>query len=164
MDWINKFGNLFSFIGLGLTILTFFGVLRNKKILNRLNTKNFKNNRMPENLADLKTISENISDLMTEFEQNKNKIKSELSKIQPILKSLSKSLENKEADNLISLKNSIKNIDGWYYDGEQLEWYQSWLNKREPMSEKLVQEVEIKLTRLITDIDNIGKDNTKNLL
>lgn len=164
MDWINKFGNLFSFIGLGLTILTFLGVLWNKKILTRLNKKNFKINRMPENLADLKKISENISDLMTEFVQKKREIKSELSKIQPILKSLSKSLENTEADNLNSLKSSIKNIDNWYYDGIQLKWYQSLLTKRVYMSEILVQEVDIKLTRLITDIDNIGKDNTKNLL
>jgi len=164
MDWINKYGNLFSFIGLGLTFLTFIGVLWSKRILNRLNMKNFKINRMPDNLNDLKVISNNISDLMIGFVQKKKEIKKELSKIQPILKSLNKSLESKEIDNLNALKSSIKNIDKWTYEGKQLKWYQKLLNKQEIMTETLIQEVDIKLTRLITDIDNIGKDNTKNLL
>lgn len=164
MDWINTYGNLFSFIGLGLTFLTLFGVLWNKRILNRLNMKNFKINRMPDNLNDLKEISDNISDLMIDFVQKKKEIKKELSKIQPILKSLNKSLESKEIDNLNALKSSIKNIDNWTYEGKQLRWYQKLLNKQEIITEILIQEVDIKLTRLITDIDNIGKDNTKNLL
>jgi len=78
MDWIDKCGNLFSFLGLILTILTFAGVIWNKRILKVLNKKNFKLNRMPENLSDLKEISNKISDLLAEFEQNKKELKIEL--------------------------------------------------------------------------------------
>ena len=74
MDWIDKCGNLFSFLGLILTILTFAGVIWNKRILKVLNKKNFKLNRMPENLSDLKEISNKISDLLAEFEQNKKEL------------------------------------------------------------------------------------------
>lgn len=164
MEWIDKYGNLFSLLGLGLSVLTFLGVLWNKSLLRTLNKKNFKINRMPENLTDLKDISENISDFLTDFENNKTNIRSELSKIQPILKSLNKSLNKNETDNLSSLKNSIKTIDSWTYEGADLKWYQKLLNNKKEMTETLVKEVDIKLTRLITDIDNIGKDNKKKLL
>lgn len=164
MDWINKYGNLFSFLGLMLTILTFIGVLWNKRILKALNKKNFKINRMPENLSDLKGISEKISDLLIAFEQNKKELKTELSKIQPILKSLTKSLTDKEMDNLLILRDSLKNIDNWTFEGEEKKWYRKIFSKQKEMTTVLVNEVDIKLTRLITDIDNIGRDNNKNLI
>ena len=162
MEWIDKYGSLFSFLGLGLTILTFLGVLWNKRVLKTLNQKNFKVNRMPKNLADLKKISNNISDLLISFNQKKKEIKSEISRIQPILKSLTKSLNKSEMDNLSSLKNSIKNIDSWTYEGEK-KWYTTIFSNQKEMTEAMVDEVDIKLTRLITDIDNIGKDHKKDL-
>jgi hypothetical protein len=164
MEWIDKHGSLFSFLGLILTLLTFAGVIWNKRILKVLNKKNFKVNRMPENLSDLKEISDKISDLLIVFEQNKTDLKSEISKIQPILKSLTKSLSNNEMDNLTLLKNSINRIDSWTYEGEEKKWYKKIFSKQKEMTKVMVNEVDIKLTRLITDIDNIGRDHNKNLL
>ena len=119
---------------------------------------------MPENLSDLKEISDKISDLLTIFEENKKELKTELSKIQPILKSLKKSLTEKEMDNLSILKNSLKNIDNWTYEGEEKKWYRKIFSKQREMTYVMVTEVDIKLTRLITDIENIGRDNNKNLV
>ena len=163
-EWINKYGNLFSFIGLLLTIMTFIGVIWNKNILNKINKKNYKINRMPENCNDLKVISENLSDFIADFPNKKKEIKSEISKISPILKSLSKSLDSDENENMLLLKKNIKGIDNWKYEGESIAWYKKLLNREKEMTEHLINEVDIKLTRLITDIDNIDKDNQKNLL
>ena len=77
MEWINKYGSLFSLIGLALTLLTFIGVLLNKGVLKKLNRKNFRVNRMPENLKDLKAISDRITDLLLDFNSNKKDIKSD---------------------------------------------------------------------------------------
>jgi hypothetical protein len=163
-SWIDKWANLFTFLGLILTLLTFLGVIWNKKILNRLNKKNFKTNRMPENYSDLTRISEKLSDYLADFDNNKKEIKTEISKVSPILKSLKKSLNSNENENLVLLKSSIKKIDSWKYEGEKIVWYKKFIYGEKNMTEKLVNEVDIKLTRLITDIDNISKDNKKNLL
>lgn len=164
MEIINNYGNLFSLLGLSLTLLTFISVIFNKRVLNTLNKKNFKINRMPENLEDLKEISNNLSDLLTDFDNKKKNIKVELSKIQPILKSLTKSLNNDEMDNLTTLKKSTKNIDNWTYEGEEISFLKSIISKQKEMTENMVNEIDIKLTRLITDISNIGRDQSKNVL
>ncbi len=164
MEWINKYGSLFSLIGLALTLLTFIGVLLNKGVLKKLNRKNFRVNRMPENLKDLKAISDRITDLLLDFNSNKKDIKSELSKVQPTLKSLQKSLEKADKENFNSLKSSLKDIDNWTFEGAELKWYHKFFGTKKEMTESMVNEVDIKLTRLITDVENIGKDNTKNLI
>lgn len=164
MDWIDKYGNLFSLIGLIITVITFYNVLRNKKILGGLNTKNFKLNRMPENISDLKNLSEYLSELLSDYDSNKKELKGELCKIQPILKSLSKSLVHEEMENLLILKRSLKNIDNWTYEGVKKSWYEKGFIKQKEMSESMVIEIDIKLNRLITDLENIGRDNNKNLL
>ncbi len=163
-DWINQNGNLFSFLGLIITIITFLGVLRTRRILKKLNKKNYKINRMPENFKDLKIISDNLSDYLADFGNNKKEIKIELSKISPILKSLSKSLNSDEKEYMQSLKKSIAGIDNWKYEGEKISKFKKFIYKEKEMSEHLITEVDIKLTRLITDIYNIDKDNNKNLL
>ena len=164
MEWIDKYGNLFSLIGLGFTLLTFIGVLLSKRVLKKLNKKNFRINRMPENLNDLKSISDRITDLLLNFNTNKKDIKNELSKVQPTLKSLEKSLEKSDKKNFNSLKSSLKGIDNWTFEGAELKWYQKVFGSKKEITENMVNEVDIKLTRLITDIENIGKDNTKNLI
>ncbi len=163
-DWINDNGDWFSFLGLILTFLTFVGVLLNKRNINKLNRKNFKVNRMPENLNDLKNISNSVSDLILDFDDKKKEIKSELSKISPILKSLKKSLNSGEIEHLKTLNSSIKNLDYWKIEGEKIKWFKKHSGKEKEMTERLVNDIEIKLTRLITDIENIGKDNLKNLV
>jgi len=67
-------------------------------------------------------------------------------------------------DNLSILKNSLKNIDNWTYEGEEKKWYRKIFSKQKEMTKIMVNEVDIKLTRLITDIENIGRDNNKNLV
>lgn len=163
-DWINQNGNLFSFLGLIITFITFMGVFRTKWILLKINKKNYKINRMPDNYTDLKLISEKLSDYLADFANKKKDIKVELSKISPILKSLSKSLNSDEKEFLKSLKNSIAGIDNWKYEGEKISRFKELIFKEREMTEQLITEVDIKLTRLITDIDNIDKDNKKNLL
>ncbi|MCC5928230.1 MAG: hypothetical protein JJU28_03200 [Cyclobacteriaceae bacterium] len=163
MEWVDKYGNLFSLIGLIITFFTLIGVVWNKRLLIRLNRKNFKLNRLPENLADLMKISENISDYIADFENNKKNVKYELSKIQPILKSLSKSLENNETDNMLKLKDSLKDIDNWTFESSEKKWFNIFSKQNQLMTEIMITEIYIKLNRLITDIENIGKDNNKSL-
>ena len=55
-------------------------------------------------------------------------------------------------------------IDNWTFEGAELSWCQKVFSTKKEMTENMVNEVDIKLTRLITDVENIGKDNTKNLI
>lgn len=162
-QWIKDTADLFSFIGFIITILTFLGVFFNYRVIARLNKKNFKLNRMPENLESLKTISQQITLLIVDFSQNKKNIKIELTKILPILKSLKKSLNNSENEYVVSLGKNLKDIDHWIITDEQISWYKNIFSKKKLLTENMVDEIDIQLTRLITDIDNIGKDTLKDL-
>ncbi len=108
---IENNGGLWSLIGILIALFTLYKVDSNKKLLKKFNKKNFKQNRMPENLESLKVISNNISSYLGDFENNKKNLKSEISKILPILKSLRKSLNPDEIDHYNTLKTSVKNID-----------------------------------------------------
>lgn len=119
---------------------------------------------MPQNLEDLKKISEHISNLSVEFEKNKKELKKEISIISPILKSLKKSLNTNEIDNVNKLTRSIKNVDKWVLLEKKKSWIHKFLPSRIVLTEEVVIEIDIKLIRLITDIENIKEDNEKNLL
>ena len=163
-DWINNCGNWFSFLGFFLTILTFLVVLLNRSIIKKLNKKNFRINRLPENLEELKEISKNITNYLSQFEENIKAIKIEMVKISPILKSIKKSLLKGENEYLLSLQESLKDIDYWVISGERIAWYRKILGKEKNFTEQMADEVDIRLNRLITDIDTIGKDTQKDLL
>jgi len=163
MDWINKNGDLFSFIGLFLTILTFIGIFLNNQAIERLNKKNFKINRMPENLRDLILISNTLSDLCVNFEENKKLIKKDIYKIIPVLKSLKKSLNHNELDSVKTLWDCVVSIDYWHFEGK-FNLIHRLLFTDKIMTEDLVTDVENMLTRLITDIQNIELDSKRNLL
>lgn len=119
---------------------------------------------MPENLESLKVISNNISSYLSDFENNKKKLKSEISKILPILKSLKKSLNPEEVDHYNTLKTSIRNIDKLRIDNKKIGFIDKHFNKEKVFTEDYADDIDIKLSRLITDIENIGKDHQRNLI
>lgn len=161
---INDYANLFTFIGLIISIFTLYKVWSNKKELEKLNKKNYAKNRMPENLDILKQISSRISGLNYMFEQNKIDLNNEIIKIRPVLKSLIKSLSQEDMEHVSNLDKLLSkplyfNIDDvplW----RKLPLYKNFLI----ITEDKVDEVYVKLTAVITDIDIISKDTNKNLL
>lgn len=161
---IDNYANLFTSLGLIISILTLYKVWSNKKELEKLNKKNYAKNRMPENLDNLKQISSQISTLNSMFEQNKIELNNEIVKIRPILKSLRKSLSQEDLEyvrNLDKILNkplffNIEDVPCW----RKLPLYKKYLI----VTENKVDEVYIKLTAVITDIDVVSKDNNKNLL
>ncbi len=162
--FINEWANGFTFIGLIVTIVTFFGVLINKSLLKRINRKSFSINRMPENLSDLKIISRNVSVLNSEFDIKKSEILIEINKLLPILKSLKKSLNKKDLEHFDSLNLEVKKINKVYYEESKVTRIRKLAGNYVILNEDFVDKIYRLLSVLITDIENIASDNKQNLI
>lgn len=163
-EFIKETADWFSFIGFIITLLTFWGVLCNKKVLKKLNRKSFSINRMPENLSDLKIISRAISILNSDFANKKSDLLIEMNKLAPILKSLKKSLEKSDLEHYNLLNSELKKINQVYYDINNVKPIRKILGYYVIMDEDLVDKIYRLLTVLITDIENISNDNKQNLI
>ena len=165
---MNKFiddnANWFTFIGFIITIFTFIGVLCNKKYINKINRKNFTVNRMPENLSDLKTVSRNVSILNSQFDIKKSEILLEINKISPILKSLKKSLNKRDLEHFNSLYSEIKKINKLYNEENNVGRIRKIFGDYIILNEVFVDKIYRLLSVLITDIENILKDNKQNII
>ncbi|MDR6457192.1 hypothetical protein J2786_000285 [Chryseobacterium vietnamense] len=162
--FINDYANLFTFIGFIITILTFIVAINNKKILKAINKKSFSINRLPENLEDLKNLSRKISVLNANYDTNKKTIVIEIKQISPILKSLRKSLNKNDLEHFNRLNIEIKKMKNVYHNSNDISFLKKIIKNYIILDERFVDNVYILLTVLITDIENIQKDNKQNLL
>lgn len=161
---IDASANFLGVLGFILSILTYIQVLFNKAELKKINKRNFSRYRLPENLQDLKNISRSLSRLNVDFESNKAKISIEVVKIKPTLKSLKKSLDNHDMEHYSVLNKSVENSNNIKYKTSEISLLNRVLKNVLILDEFSVDDIYRKLTTLITDLENISKDNSQNLL
>ncbi|MEQ9300573.1 MAG: hypothetical protein RIF33_18520 [Cyclobacteriaceae bacterium] len=160
-EWINLNGNWFSFLGLAISILTFMVAVWNRRGIEKLNKKNLKRTRMPQINSDLKTSYNSVTNLRAAFEDNRQEIKMEFSKISPLLSSLQKSLYSSEMKNVYKLEKSMSQLDNWMTEENNsgiTTWLKIKIGLKQQLNESHVERVMINLNRLITEVDNIEKD------
>lgn len=161
---MGEIADILSIIGFIITIWTFIKVIDNTKQLKEFNKKNFFINRLPENLKDLKKSSSKISILISNIDESKNEILIEISNLSPILKSLKKSLKEKDMEHYNLLKVEVNKHKDTYINKENINWFKKLFFKYNIIDETYVRTIYRYLTTLITDIENINKDFKKDLL
>ena len=161
---MGEIADILSIIGFFITIWTFLKVIDNTEELKEFNKKNFFINRLPENLKDLKKSSSKISILISNIDESKNEILIEISNLSPILKSLKKSLKEKDMDHYNLLKAEVNKHKNTYITIENVKQFRKLFSKYNIIDETYVRNIYRYLTTLITDIENINKDFKKDLL
>lgn len=161
---MGEIADIISIIGFIFTLWTLIKVIDNTKQLKEFNKKNFFVNRLPENLKDLKKSSSKISILISNIDESKNEILIEISNLSPILKSLKKSLTEKDMEHYNLLKVEVNKHKKTYIDVANVNWIRKLFSKYNIIDETYVRTIYRYLTTLITDIENINKDFKKDLL
>ena len=161
VDKIAKWLEVFGFL---LSGFTFIKVVFLNKEVKKLNARHLFDVRVDEHLADFKKTSRKIASLLGNYLQNIKELRLEISKSLANCLSLRKKVDKSELETLTALIRHTRKIIANKNDNySTINCFGKFFGKR-PLLEKDIDEYYQTLALLITEIENLYKDNKNKLI
>jgi len=166
-EFVDTSANWFGAIGFFLTIFTAIKVaIINRSIL-AFNKKHLFQIRSEEHIDKLKDIASSIALYLSDFANKKMELREQLKKSEEIAKSIKKKVIKKDGKTLYEIINEAKKIQKLPDNISSLSkikrTYFKIINAQE-FSETNIGQYYIKLTGLITYLEELKKDNENSLI
>lgn len=165
--FVDDIANWLESLGFLLAMFTAIKVFILDDRLITFNKRHLFQVRSQEHISDLKEISKKISGLISDFSSNKTELKMQLKKSEEVAKSIKKKLMKKDMENTISLIKEAKKIEKLPESIEKLNFIKKTYFKavkREEFNESVMNNYYVKLSGLITSLEELNKDNAKTLM
>ncbi|SHG68411.1 hypothetical protein [Flavobacterium defluvii] len=165
--FVDSAANWLESIGFIITIFTAIKVFFLDKRISDFNKKHLFQTRSQGHISDLKKISKNISDLISDFDNKKTELKIEVKKSEEVAKSIKKKLPKKDIKNTKSLIKEAVKIEKLPENLANLNTTQKLLNYIIDISEfneDTMNDYYVKLSGLITSLEELKKDYAKSLI
>jgi len=165
--FVDNSANWFEVIGfIGVTFTSIKVFFLDKRIL-KFNDKHLFQVRGDNQISILKIASKNISDYISNFDDNKLQLKNEIKRTEEITKNITKKLKNEKLQTSVSLLKMAKRIEKQPKNISDISlikriYYKIFGIKE--FNKESVEEYYFKLTGFITSIEEYKKDKEKSLL
>lgn len=167
LDEINSFlsvaANWLEAIGFLIALFTAVKVFFLNKEVKRINAKHLFAVRIGDHLSEYKKTSKQIAIFLGDYSQNTKDLRLEVSKCLGNSLSLKKKVDKSELTSLQNLIDLSEKIKSKKHDSiTTLKWYDKML-QRKPLTENDIDEYYESLAFLITEIEQLNKDNKKSI-
>lgn len=159
--------NWFEAIGFIIAIFTAIKVYFLNKSIGKFNRKHLFRVRSEEHIVKLKEIASKMASYLSDFSENRMQLREQLKKSEEIIKSIKKKVSSSEAEELKNVIKEAKKIQKLPDSIDNLPKYKKWyykLSNRDDFSEEITSQYYIKLTGLITYLEELKQDNENSLL
>lgn len=165
--FVDDIANWLEFIGFIIAIFTAIKVFFLDKRIVTFNKKHLFNVRSQAHINDLKDISKDISSLISDFSNKKTELKIQVKKSEEVAKSIKKKLPKQDIQNTKSLIKEALKIERSTENLENLNKLEKLFNRiirRDEFTESIMNNYYVKLSGLITSLEELKKDYAKSLI